>query len=238
MENYLTALDVAKCLGVSLPEADRILHRSSLKTTLVAGQKRYRRDELFQWLESTLGSLTVERLRNLDMSNASNAGLDSSETYISDLLSGGRIHAMVPARTRSSLIRSLAELAVETGLTYDEHLLVEQISDREDVFSTALPNGVAFPHPKDMRSVYMEDNLILLVRTASPIPFGAPAGRLTGLFFLLLLPSPSVHLHVLARLNRIVREQAVVDSLEQASDSIEMLETIRKAEVSLLSSGK
>jgi mannitol/fructose-specific phosphotransferase system IIA component (Ntr-type) len=47
-----------------------------------------------------------------------------------------------------------------------------------------------------------------------------------------------VHLHVLARLNRIVREQAVVDSLEQASDSMEMLETIRKAEVSLLPSGK
>ncbi|HRY61038.1 MAG TPA: PTS sugar transporter subunit IIA [Candidatus Fermentibacter sp.] len=237
MENFLTAVEVARCLGVSLPEADRILHRSSLKATMVGGQKRYVRDELLHWLESTFGSLTVERLRNVDLSNASNAGLDPSQPFVSRMLEG-RIHPMVPARTRVSLIRSLADLAVGTGLTYDEHLLAEQIASREDIVSTALPNGVAFPHPRDMRSVYMEDDLLILARTASPVPFGAPGGRLTGIFFLLLLPSPSVHLHVLARLNRMIRDQGLVDALEEAPGETEMLDAVRSAESSLLASGR
>ncbi len=238
MENFLTAVEVAQCLGVSLPEADRVLRKSSLGTTLVNGQKRYRRDELLHWLEGTFGSLTVERLRNVDLSNASSAGLDPSQPYVSNMLEGGRIHPLVPARTRVSLIRSLAELAVETGLTYDEHLLAEQLATREEVVSTALPNGVAFPHPKDMRSVFMEDNLLILARTPSPIPFGAPAGRLTGIFFLLLFPSPSVHLHVLARLNRMVRDQGRVEALEEASDESEMLEIIRDSEYRLLQAAR
>lgn len=237
MENFLTAVEVAQCLGVSLPEADRILHRSSLKATMVGGQKRYVRDELLHWLESTFGSLTVERLRNVDLSNASNAGLDPSQPFVSRMLEG-RIHPMVPARTRVSLIRSLAEIAVGTGLTYDERLLSDQIASREEIVSTALPNGVAFPHPRDMRSVYMEDDLLILARTASPIPFGAPGGRLTGIYFLLLLPSPSVHLHVLARLNRMTRDQGLVDALEEAPGSAEMLECMRSAESALLASGK
>ncbi|MDM7991792.1 MAG: PTS sugar transporter subunit IIA [Candidatus Fermentibacter sp.] len=237
MENFLTAVEVARCLGVSLPEADRILHRSSLKATMVGGQKRYVRDELLHWLESTFGSLTVERLRNVDLSNASNAGLDPTQPFVSRMLEG-RIHPMVPARTRVSLIRSLADLAVGTGLTYDEHLLAEQISSREDIVSTALPNGVAFPHPRDMRSVYMEDDLLILARTASPVPFGAPGGRLTGIFFLLLLPSPSVHLHVLARLNRMIRDQGLVDALEEAPGATEMLDAVRSAESALLASGR
>ncbi len=237
MENFLTAVEVAQCLGVSLPEADRILHRSALKATMVGGQKRYVRDELLHWLESTFGSLTVERLRNVDMSNASNAGLDPLQPFVSSMLEG-RIHPIVPARTRVSLIRSLAEIAVGTGLTYDEHLLSEQIASREEIVSTALPNGVAFPHPRDMRSVYMEDDLLILARTASPIPFGAPGGRLTGMFFLLLLPSPSVHLHVLARLNRMIRDRSLVEALEEAPGSTEMLDAVRSAESALLASGK
>lgn len=234
MENFLTAVEVAQCLGVSLPEADRILRKSSLKTTLLNGQKRYLRDDLLHWLENTFGSLTVERLRNVDLSNASNAGLDPSQPFVTTMLEGGRIHPLVPARTRGSLIRTLAGLACETGLTYDERALAEQISTREEVCSTALPNGVAFPHAKDMRSLYMEGDLLLLARTASPIPFGAPTGRLTGIFFLLLFPSPRVHLHVLARLNRIVRDQTLVDALEEAAGSLEMLEIMRSAESSLL----
>jgi len=233
MENFLTVVEVARCLGLSIPETEKALKKSGLESSFVAGNRRYQRDELLHWMEIRFGSLTVERLRTVDYSNASNAGLDPSQPYVTRLLEG-HVRSAVPARTKSSLLRTLATLACETGQTYDEASLHDQLVEREEVFSTALPNGVAFPHPKDIRKIYMEDDLLLLARTPSPIPFGAPAGRLTGLFFLLLLPSPSVHLHVLARLNRLLRDECLVSGLEEAPGPQEMLDLLGNAERSLV----
>jgi PTS system nitrogen regulatory IIA component len=234
MENLVTVVDVAQCLGLSLPETERALKKSGLRPLVSNGTPRYRRDELLHWLESEFGSLTVERLKHVDYSNASSAGLDPSQQFVTSLLEGGRIHPMVTARTRASLLRTLAELACATYLTYDEQALREQLEEREQVFSTALENGVAFPHPRDIRRIHMEGDLLLLVRTAGPIPFGAPHGRLTGLFFLLLLPTPGVHLHVLARLTRLVRNPELVRALEESPDAVDMLDAISTAEAGLV----
>jgi mannitol/fructose-specific phosphotransferase system IIA component (Ntr-type) len=235
MENFLTVVEVAKCLGVPIPEAEKVLRRSGLRTTLVAGQRRYQRDDLIGWLENEFGSFTVERLRNMDLSNASNAGLDPSLPFITMLLEQGNIHSSVPARTRSSMLRSLAALACGTGLTWDDTALLEQLQEREEIVSTALPNGVAFPHPRDIRRIYVEGDVLLLARPSAPVAFGAPSGRLTSLFFLLLLPSPSVHLHVLARLNRMIRDERTVEALVQADTAKDMLEIVRTAETGLVS---
>jgi len=237
MENFLTVVEVARCLGLSIPETERALRKSGLHSSFVAGVQRYHRDELLHWLEIHFGSLTVDRLRTVDYSNASTAGLDPSQTYASALLESN-VHSCVPARTRSSLLRTLASMACRTELTWDEPLLYDQLCEREEASSTALPNGVAFPHPRDIRKLYVEGDILLLARTASPIPFGAPGGRLTGLFFLLMFTSPSVHLHVLARLNRIVRSEEVVRSLEEAEDDSAMMRTVRKAEEAIVAAGK
>jgi mannitol/fructose-specific phosphotransferase system IIA component (Ntr-type) len=234
MENFLTVVEVARCLGLSIPETEKVLRKSGLRCAFVSGTQRFQRDELLHWLEVHFGSLTVDRLRTVDYSNASTAGLDPSKQYVSGLLEGN-IHPMVAARTRSSLLRSLAGLACATGLTWDEAALYDQICEREDAVSTALSNGVAFPHPREIRKIYLEGDVLILARTPSPIPFGAPGGRLSGLFFLLLFPSPSVHLHVLARLSRMVREEALVRKLCDASDEAEMLDAIRSAESGIVS---
>ncbi len=234
MDNHLTLVEIAQCLGVSIPEADRIIKRSALEASMIGGQKRFRRDAILHWLEGQFGSLTIEKLRNVDLSNASNAGLDPSQPFVTQMLECGNIHPMVPARTRASILRTLSELACATGATYDEHSLLEQLLEREEISSTALPIGIAFPHPRDMRRIYTENDILILARTAGPLPFGAPGGRLTGMFFLLLFPDPSVHLHVLARLNRMLRDPSLVEALEEAAGAFEMLELLRAAEHELL----
>jgi PTS system nitrogen regulatory IIA component len=237
MDNFLTVVEVARCLGLSIPETEKALRKSGLRNALVSGTQRYQRDELLHWLEVHFGSLTVDRLKTVDYSNASTAGLDPSKTYVSGLLEGN-IHPMVAARTRSSLLRTLAGLACETGLTWDESALRMQLCEREDAVSTALPNGVAFPHPRDIRKIFVEGDILILARTPSPIPFGAPGGRLSGLFFLMLLPSPSVHLHVLARLSRMVRDERLVSDLEEAGDATEMLGVLRLAESQIVAAAE
>ncbi len=236
MENFLTLIEVARCLGLSIPDTEKALRKSGLRSSFASGQRRYLRDDVVEWLEAEFGSLTAERLRNMDLSNASTAGLDPSQPFVTRILEAGNIHAAVPARTRSSMLRSLAALACESGATYDERALLEELEERESVVSTALPVGVAFPHPRDMRRIYVENDLLLLARTLSPIPFGAQGGRLTSLFFLLLFPDPSMHLHVLARLNRLLRDDRLIGGLLAAEDEQEMLFLVKCVEEALISS--
>ena len=235
MPNYLTTVDVAGCLGITTSEARKILRSSNLRSRRVSGETRYERIELLNWLGLRFGTLALDKLRDADLSGGNDTGLDPATPFIGELLGLGGIHAWVSANTSASLIRKLASFACETGKVFDSLLLTELLSEREKISSTALPAGVAFPHPVDSRKLYMEDNLLLLARTYHPIPFGEPSGRLTSLFFLMVFDNPGMHLHVLARLNRIVRTRGVVDNLTRVDDSEQMLELLSEVEETLLS---
>jgi len=235
MLNYLTTVDVAGCLGISASEAEKILRSSNLRSRRVSGETRYERLELLNWLGLRFGTLALDKLRDADLSGGTDTGLDPATPFVREFLEKGGIHAWVNANTSASLIRKLASFACKTGKVFDSHLLTELLSEREKVSSTALPAGVAFPHPVDSRKLYMEDNLLLLARTYHPIPFGESSGRLTSLFFLMLFNDPGMHLHVLARLNRIVRTRGLVDNLTRVDDSGQMLELLSEVEETLLS---
>jgi PTS system nitrogen regulatory IIA component len=233
--SFLTIPDVATCLGISIRDAEKMLDSSGVRSKRISGIISFERNELLNWLGRSLGTLTLDRLRDADLTGGSNTGLDPSTPFVRRLLEDGGVHAWVSANTAASLLRKLADFACETGRVFDRKLLADLLSEREKVSSTALPVGVAFPHPVDSRKIYLEDNVLILVRTNHPIPFGEPSGRLTSLFFLLLFDQPAVYLHVLARLNRIIRFQELVDGLTQVETSEEMLGLITKAEEKLLS---
>jgi mannitol/fructose-specific phosphotransferase system IIA component (Ntr-type) len=233
--SFITIEDVSACLGVSVGEASKMLSSSSLHPKKISGSVSYERNELMGWLQRTMGTLTLEKLRDADFSGRSKTGLDPSTPFVRSLLEAGGVYPDVPARTASSVLRRIAAIACETGRVYDCGLLVDLLTERERVSSTALPAGVAFPHPVDSRRIYLEDNLLILARTCCPIPFGEPSGRLTSLYFLLLFENPASHLHVLARLNRIIRMKGLVERLVTAETGLEMLDTIIEAEEGLLS---
>jgi mannitol/fructose-specific phosphotransferase system IIA component (Ntr-type) len=70
----------------------------------------------------------------------------------------------------------------------------------------------------------------MLFRPPHPLPFGEETGRLTSLFFLLVFPSANEHLHMLARLNRMLRLPGFVDDLLSAGGPAEMLDIVRERE--------
>jgi mannitol/fructose-specific phosphotransferase system IIA component (Ntr-type) len=234
MDTFLHTNEIARCLGMSLRETEKLLRRSPLRSRMVGGRRMYLRDELLPWLQDEFDSLTVEMLRDMDMAGASTTGMSHDDLFITELLSPGRIHLDVHANTASSMIRKLAEYACRTGCLYDHDELVEQIAAREDVGSTALDNGVAFPHPRNIRRVYSEGCLLMLARAAHGIPFGGPKGRLTSLFFLLFFPRPDMHLHILARLSRMIRNSEFLDSLLDTETEAEALSLIELRERELL----
>ena len=234
MEEYLTLTDVARCLGMSLREAKRVIGRAGLGTVQYQGRNCYLRGDILEWLTREFGSLAADRLAAAEQSNAETIGIDPSELLITDRLFG---HILLPYRvgTASSMLRTIAGEACTTGALFDEKALLEQLTLREEATSTALRCGVALTHPLDVNRLYVQQSLLMLFRPPHPLPFGEQSGRLTALFFLLVFPEANEHLHVLARLNRMLRSDDFIQGLLAAPEADDMLALVEEREKEVIS---
>ena len=140
------------------------------------------------------------------------------------------------ARTKESALRALVAQADENGLLYDKDRLLEEIRQREELCSTALAPGVALPHPRHPLPYDIAESFLIIGITPSGIPFGAADGSLTRLFFLVCCKDDRTHLHVLARLARMLHNAAAIDSLLEAQTPAELRERLLKLERAALAS--
>jgi mannitol/fructose-specific phosphotransferase system IIA component (Ntr-type) len=230
MGHFLTVEEVARFLGMGIDDTSRLLGRSSLTAKMVAGVPRYQTEDIYRWMENLVGSSAVDRLREVDIAAARDSGFDPRGPFLSQMLTPGRVFADLPANTKPSLLRHLSRLACSTGVVYDEKGLLDLLEERERTASTAVMDRVAFPHPARMGELYTEADLLLLVRTSRPLPFGAPLGKLTSLFFLLLFRDPVAHIHVLARLAGLLRRGSLAEELVHAETVEDMAFLIETAE--------
>jgi PTS system nitrogen regulatory IIA component len=140
---------------------------------------------------------------------------------IVDLLSPSAINADMAATEKNGALAELADviLKVEKGLDHSEVLRV--LHERERLGSTGIGEGVAIPHGKlrDLRQL-----LIAFGRSRRGIDFDSMDGKPAHLFFLLIAPEESVgaHLKTLARISKLLKNQAVRDRLLEAAGSEEI----------------
>ncbi len=138
------------------------------------------------------------------------------EPLVSALLSEATMAVPLPAATRASVLKELVKLAEQTWQVYDPEAVLSAIKQREDMGSTALASGVAIPHPRRPLPQALVESVMAFGRTASGIPFGSSHGSLTDIFFLVCCREQRTHLHVLARLSRMLLRPGFLDELRAA----------------------
>ena len=100
----------------------------------------------------------------------------------------------------------------------DEHLSLEGLEEREALGSTGFGRGVAIPHA---RSSEVNRPSVVLLRLEKPVEFDAADGMPVDLVFGMLSPenAGATHLHALAALSRMVRDDSTHQALSDAPDS-------------------
>jgi len=229
-------MDIARFLGESLPGVRKALLGSKLRAIQKQGCMVYARDDVLNWISESFSSLTTETLMKADIASADHGGLDPFSCGITQLLQGGRIYFPEHISTKPSVLRSLSAKAVELGAAYDQSELLDQMEKREQVLSTALRCGAALVHPLEIARMYVEHELLLMMIPPHPVPFGESSGRLTSIFFLLLFPDPHRHVHVLARINRILRDSVFIETLLESMTEEEVTNALRHRELQVISS--
>ncbi len=211
---------LAAYLHVDPAQVVRLVERGKLPGRKVGGQWRFAQAEIHHWLEGRIGLSTDEELVHMEGALRRAAGkIDEPAVSIADMLPLEAVAIPLPARTRGSVITSMVELAAKTGWLWDTAKMAEAVRTREDLFPTALDNGVALLHPRRPLAGILEQPFLALGRVDRGIPFGAPRGQLTDLFLLIASIDDGGHLRTLARLSRLISDPQLLDALRQAPDA-------------------
>jgi nitrogen PTS system EIIA component len=123
---------------------------------------------------------------------------------IGDVLKKESVVFNLVSRTKSDVIKELAERVVSQYPSSNKDNLVKVLIERENLCSTAVDEGVAIPHGKISG---LSNIIVAFGRSMDGIDFESLDGRPTHLFILVLAPenSSGVHLKLLARISRIFK---------------------------------
>jgi PTS system nitrogen regulatory IIA component len=124
---------------------------------------------------------------------------------LSDILRESCVVADIKGKTKKEILLELVEPLKEANLIDDVDAVVKIIMERERLGSTGIGDGVAIPHGK-MKNI---DSIICAVgRSQEGVDFDAVDRQPVHIFFLVLAPedSASLHLKVLSRISKILRD--------------------------------
>lgn len=127
--------------------------------------------------------------------------------------------AAVVARvdTKDQVLRALADCFAEV-YALDGDAICEGLELREALGSTGFGRGVAIPH---CRSLDVKRPTVVLLSLEHTVDFAAPDAVPVSLVFGLVSPenAGATHLHALAAISRLTRDEAVMQLLHDAPNS-------------------
>lgn len=143
---------------------------------------------------------------------------------ILDVLTQETINVELKANDKKGILDELvAPVAQYTGASHDE--LVKVLMERERLGSTGIGGGIGIPHGKykDLESLALGFGL-----SRKGVDFESLDGRPTHIFFLLLTPenSAGIHLKLLARISKLLRDDDIKARLMQADTPEDVMAVI------------
>ncbi len=228
---------VAAYLGIDLREVIRYAARGTIPARKVGDEKFvFRKNDLDHWVWVEMHSFDRKKLAGIERGVFAYHGLAADEPIVCPLVPENGFVIPMSAKTRESALRTLVEQAEKMDLVYDRDELLSEMKGREQLCSTALLPEVAFPHPRQPLPYDIAKSFIIVGKTDKGVPFGAENGGLTRLFFMVCCKDDRTHLHVLARLVRILDDTPTMAAMLEAETSEDFANTLAHREMEVLRS--
>ena len=158
-------------------------------------------------------------------------GSMKNSVVISDLLSPARINLDLKSADREAvlgeLVRQIPELEEDPQA---RQTLLRALQEREQLHSTGIGDGIALPHARNALVGLVDQPLVVFGRHRQGIAYGAIDSAPARLFFLLVAPTVTQHLAVLARLSQLLRERKLRQNLMTAETPEKVIALLREAE--------
>ena len=205
----LTVKDAAKALNVAEKTIYRWIQTGGLPAYRVAGQYRINRAMLFEWATSKRINFTPEDPAGTAPASAPDAAgaVSAAPFSLAQALRLGGIHYRIPGTTLPDVFQSVISL-MNLPDTVNRPFLRQALLAREQLQSTGIGDGIAFPHLRNPGVLELQAPLVFLGFLETPIAYNAIDGKPVHVLFCPLSPNVRVHLHLLSRLSFALRNPA------------------------------
>jgi nitrogen PTS system EIIA component len=159
---------------------------------------------------------------------------NSGPIILSQLMSPTSINLNLKSVDREGVLEELVnQIAAIAKQPEARQTLLRALHEREQLHSTGISDGVALPHARNALVGLVDHPVIVFGRSVQGVSFGAIDGAPSKLFFLLVAPTVTEHLSMLARVSRLLRDPKLRQELLAVNDAKNVLLLIRDAEANL-----
>ncbi len=226
-DRLMTLAELARYLHLGQKTCLELATASKLPGILIEKQWRFRRDAIDEWLaQQSVGDVDFEQV--VDGMNVPLADLVNDESVIGDLR----------AADSPGAIEELAARAYTNRWLTDKPWFIGAVVEREALASTAMEGGVAFLHTRARDTSKIARPFIIVGRSYKGVDFGAPDGKPTYLFFLLGLKYDKLHLPILGRLARVLRDPRSLAKLRAMPSAVKLRAMLLRMDAESLDKGK
>jgi len=151
--------------------------------------------------------------------------------HIVDMLKMEYIIGDLKSREKTQVLKELSGVFMSNHAMMDAETVSGILMARENLGSTGIGDGVAIPHGK---MPGLSEPVISFGRSSEGIPFDSLDGRKAHLFFAIIAPenSTGIHLKLLAKLSRMLKDREFRSRLLQAGSVHEIYTEIAEKDAS------
>lgn len=228
--------DVADLLNVSETTIRRWLAEGKIPAYRLNHQFRFSRIEIENWVmsckmnkeaapfvENEVVSLDDEKTKKI----IGNQIGTQAYSLFRALYKGGIIDG-VAGDTKAEVFKKVVGI-ISKNLNLDAEVLNELLIDRENMMPTALNHGIGVPHARDFLLPKHFD-VITLVYLKKPIEYGSLDGLPVDTLFFLFACDDKRHLHLLAKLAHLTREENSLNFLRSHPSKEILLDFVKNWE--------
>lgn len=210
--------DVADLLNVSEATVLGWLDDGKIPAYRIKDQYRFSRFEIEDWV---LKNPIEEENRDLHKGGMRQFSLFRA-------IHKGEVIHDISSRDKEEIIRCTAEIMAR-DLELDGEVVADLLLDRERQQPTALNNGIAVPHTRDLIMTKPYD-VVTVVFPEEPIEYGALDGQPVHTLFFLFASQDTRHLHLLAKIAHLSNQPESLQFLKSRPSKASLLNYIKEWE--------
>jgi excisionase family DNA binding protein len=228
--------EAASYLNLDVSELKQLVKNGEIPFEKRGDKIVFKRSEIDDWASRRILEMPDGKLAKYHQTSTEKVKrMLDKEALMPSLLKKEYINPALAGKTKASVIREMAKFVDQLGLVSDVNELINELIAREDLCSTGLPGGIAILHTRSRHPYMFTESFLAVGKSIQKIYFGAPDGEPTDIFFLSCCKEDQLHLHTLARVCMLARENEFLESLRQAEDADQIYDLIVETEKIVLS---
>jgi excisionase family DNA binding protein len=226
----MTTKELAEYLRLNQRTVLKLAAQGELPGVRLGNQWRFRKAVVDTWLD--------DQMLGLRPASSRTAAAPPETTFsFEDGFQPEHVVAELRGHTVPAVLDELAAHAHGLDLVRDKTWFLGALLERENVLSSAVGHGVAFPHTLQRHPDQVRRPFLLLGRARDGVDFGAPDGRPVHIIVVMGLRYDELHLPWLQRLTAALRDAELRAVILAARDGEEIRAALRER-IKLLEEGE